>query len=504
MSSDSTSTIASAAPQAGPWLPRRCRAPYAGRRRRPMPPPGRSRARRIDRPARRHRAAPRSRPRTLRDAGTPPRRTRPASARRPPRRAPTADAAPRCRRRCRARWRHRPRRDRRRRRTTDRVGVTRPRARWVATNVHPAPPRDAWTASTVARRSRTFAPTEKLRTCPRSMSRSSGHTVNALTPAEIAARSAATDSRLAIATHGVAAGTWPANRGSAITRSGSSCVAASVSCRSSSAVATTRTAPLRSRKCSTSSSTSGASIARTTRARPFHPCPFVHRTGMRDARRITLRGSSGGGRCERVAPARRTLPRRTASLLIPEAAHLAFLSGDVGCAIRHAGPAAATRCGPGRSPGPQIGTVAPRRSARLDDSLHRVDLARCRRRTERSASAICDAPVRGRLLRRHRDRRRPLAPAGTDTQYVPCVTRLRDVLAAARVARSTKPLPGAGPIRKNVSALPASFCTLHEEVLRPAARHGGRPGLVRAGRVVDAVAGVAARPRASRSSRSGR
>ena len=57
----------------------------------------------------------------------------------------------------------------------------------------------------------------------------------------------------------------PSSPGAAITASGSSCRIASESCLSSAAVATTRARPLRSRKCITSSVTSGASSANTTR-----------------------------------------------------------------------------------------------------------------------------------------------------------------------------------------------------------------------------------------------
>src|SRR3954454_7112247 len=55
---------------------------------------------------------------------------------------------------------------------------------------------------TVARRSRCLAPTANPATCSMSRSRSSGQTVNPRTPAAMAARRAAIDSRLGIGVHG--------------------------------------------------------------------------------------------------------------------------------------------------------------------------------------------------------------------------------------------------------------------------------------------------------------
>ncbi len=76
------------------------------------------------------------------------------------------------------------------------------RARWVARNVQPAPPREAWTAITSARRSKRCGPVRKRPTCSTNASRSSGQTKNPSAPASIAARSAATDSRDATVRHG--------------------------------------------------------------------------------------------------------------------------------------------------------------------------------------------------------------------------------------------------------------------------------------------------------------
>ena len=82
----------------------------------------------------------------------------------------------------------------------------------------------------------------------------------------IAVRSDITDSRVSRASTTPAPLRPPSIVGAATTASGSSWRIASASCRSSPAVATTRARPLRSRKCMTSSATSGVSSARTTLA----------------------------------------------------------------------------------------------------------------------------------------------------------------------------------------------------------------------------------------------
>ena len=117
----------------------------------------------------------------------------------------------------------------------------------------------------------------------------------------------ATDSRVSTARSArPRMATGSTSEGWATTASGSSCRTAASNCRSSMAVATTRACPVRSRKCMTSSVTSGASSARTTLATfstsaTLGPCPIRCRDARHFRRRLSgvagsppHRRSSGG------------------------------------------------------------------------------------------------------------------------------------------------------------------------------------------------------------------